>query len=260
MPPRRRLAPMSLFSRGYTPEIRDAIKCCVCKRRRPKSQYSNNQLNYLRQAVFDLGFSNIRDQQVAKCGPCTNAQVCEELCHRCGHYRAIDQFARNQRNRENPLCQPCMNYQMSLDPIDQPLAITEKVVVEDKDKGEEEEEELNSESAALSGSAARSRSGSVALSRSGSVALSGSAGRPQSVNELSDSPRQPKSLEQGIEKALVLHDDSTDSDSNGNRGFAKVKAHRPHRQPVPDPEPAPGWAPGTRKVNDGTPWKGGRFL
>ncbi|KAJ5383536.1 hypothetical protein N7517_001447 [Penicillium concentricum] len=251
MSQRRRRNPLSPFARGYTPEIREAmdrmpipneIKCCVCKRRRPKSQYSNNQLNYLRQAMFDLGYSNIRDQQVAKCGPCTNAQVCEELCHHCGHYRAIDQFARNQRNRENPICQPCMNYQMSLDPIDKDLAITDKAVVEEK--GKNEGEELNSESAA----------------HSESVPLSGSAGRPESV-DLSDSLGQPDSLECGIEKALVLHDDSSDSDSNANRGgFAKVKAHRPRQQPVPDPEPAPGWAPGTRKVNDGAPWKGGRFL
>ncbi|KXG48012.1 uncharacterized protein PGRI_018820 [Penicillium griseofulvum] len=272
MRPRHRLAPMSPYARGYTPEIRDAvdrtpipneIKCCVCKRRRPKSQYSNNQLNYLRQAIFHLGYSNIRDQQVAKCGPCTNAQVCEELCHYCGHYRAIDQFARNQRNRESPLCQPCMNYQMSLDAVDsddQPLAITEKVEVEDKDKEEEAEEELSSESGAPSGSVALSQSGSVALSRSGSGALSGSAEHSQSVDELSDSLSQPESLEQGVEKSLVLRNDSTDSDSNDAQGFAKVKAHRPHRQPVPAPELAPGWAPGTRKVNDGTPWKGGRFL
>ncbi|CAG8899305.1 unnamed protein product [Penicillium egyptiacum] len=152
--------------------------------------------------MFELGYSNIRDQQVAKCGPCTNAQVCEELCHNCGHYRAIDQFARNQRNRENPICQPCMNYQMSLDPVDsvdKPLAITDKVVVEDK--GEDEEEELNSESAG----------------RSGSV------GHAESV-DLFSSQSQPESLEQVIETALVLHDDSTDSDSSGNRsGFARVK-------------------------------------
>lgn len=241
---------MSPFAQGYTPQMREAvdrmpipneIKCCVCKRRRPKSLYSNNQLSYLRQAMFDLGYSNLRDQQVAKCGPCTNAQVCEGLCNRCGHYRAIDQFARNQRNRENPLCQPCMNYQMSLDPVDQPLAIMDKVVVEDK--GEDEEEEVNSESAG----------------RSGSVALSSSVGDPDPV-KVSRSVGWPGSLEQGIERALVLHDNSTDSEDKDNRGFARVKAHHAHQEPVPDPEPAPGWAPGTRKVNDGTPWKGGRFL
>ncbi|KAJ5850173.1 hypothetical protein N7455_010029 [Penicillium solitum] len=253
MPQQRRRPPVSPFAQGYTPQMREAvdrmpipseIKCCVCKRRRPKSLYSNNQLNYLRQAMFDLGYSNLRDQQVAKCGPCTNAQVCEELCHRCGHYRAIDQFARNQRNRENPLCQPCMNYQMSLDPADQPLAIKDKVVVENEGEEEEEEEEVNSESAG----------------RSGSVALSCSVGHPDSV-KLSGSVGWLESLEQGIERALVLHDDSTDSEGKDNRGgFARVKAHRGRQEPVPDPEPAPGWAPGTRKINDGTPWKGGRFL
>ena len=45
-----------------------------------------------------------------------------------------------------------MNYQMSLDPVDQPLAITDKAVVEDKGEGEDEKEELNSESAGQSGS------------------------------------------------------------------------------------------------------------
>lgn len=57
-----------------------------------------------------------------------------------------------------------MNYQMSLDPVDQPLAITDKVVVEDT--GDDEEEELDSESAG----------------RSEPVALSGSMERPESVN------------------------------------------------------------------------------
>lgn len=121
-----------------------------------------------------------------------------------------------------------MNYQMSLDPVDQPLAIMDKVVVEDK--GEDEEEEVNSESAG----------------RSGSVALSGSVGHPDSVKLsgsvgwlVSDqnyiSSRQvlvllmhilllQESLEQGIERALVLHDDSTDSKGKDNRGgFARVK-------------------------------------
>lgn len=56
-----------------------------------------------------------------------------------------------------------MNYQMSLDPADQPFAIKDKVVVENE--GEHEEEEVNSESAG----------------RSGSVALSGSVGHPDSV-------------------------------------------------------------------------------
>ncbi|KAI3161667.1 hypothetical protein DTO046C5_6184 [Penicillium roqueforti] len=253
MPPRRKRLPASPFARGYTPQMRAAvdripipneIKCCVCKRHRPQSQYSKNQLGYLRRAMFDLGYNSIYDQQVAKCGPCTNAQVCEELCHRCGHYRAIDQFARNQRNRDSPICQPCMNYQMSLDPADQPLAITDKTVVEDQvededeDEDEEEEEELNSES----------------------VGHFGSIGQPESV-DIFGSTGQAESLEQGIETALVLHDDSTDSDGNESRnGFARVKAHRPRQAPVPEPEPAPGWAPGTRKINDGTPWKGGRYL
>ncbi|KOS37708.1 hypothetical protein ACN38_g11498 [Penicillium nordicum] len=197
--------------------------------------------------MFDLGYSSLRDQQVAKCGPCTNAQICEELCHRCGHYRAIDQFARNQRNREDPLCQPCMNYQMSLDPADQPLAITNKVVTGDEggDEAEDEEEEVNSESAG----------------HSESVALSGSMGHSDSV-KLSGSVCWLESLGQGIERALVLHDDSTDSEDKDKRsgGFARVKAHRGRQEAVPDPEPAPGWAPGTRKINDGTPWKGGRFI
>jgi hypothetical protein len=103
-----------------------------------------------------------------------------------------------------------MNYQMSLDAVDsddQPLAITEKVVVEDKDKEEEAEEELSSESGALSGSVALSRSGSVAFSRFGSVALSGSAGHPQSVDELSDSLSQPVSDQNYIisHQVLVTH-------------------------------------------------------
>lgn len=48
------------------------------------------------------------------------------------------------------------NYQMSLDPADQPLAITDKTVVEDQvedeDEDEDEEEELNSESVGHFGS------------------------------------------------------------------------------------------------------------
>jgi hypothetical protein len=69
-----------------------------------------------------------------------------------------------------------MNYQMSLDPADKPLAIKDKTVVEDKGEGEDEDEELNSESAG----------------RSGSVALSGSVGHPESPDLLS-STSQPVS-------------------------------------------------------------------
>lgn len=121
-----------------------------------------------------------------------------------------------------------MNYQMSLDPADQPLAITDKVVVENE--GEDEEEEVNSESAG----------------RSGSVALSGSVGHPDSIklsvsvgwsvsgqNYISSGQDfvllmhvllLQESLEQGIEQALVLRDDSTDSEGKDNRGgFARVK-------------------------------------
>lgn len=121
-----------------------------------------------------------------------------------------------------------MNYQMSLDPADQPLAITDKVVAE----GEEgdEEEEVNSESAG--------RSGSVALSGSvghpDSVMLSGSVGWLVSDQNYIGSGQVlvllmyilllQESLEQGTERALVLHDDSTDSEGKDKRGgFARVK-------------------------------------
>lgn len=78
-----------------------------------------------------------------------------------------------------------MNYQMSLDPVDQPLAITDKVVVEDKT--EDEDEELNSESAG----------------RSGSVALSGSVGRAESV-DLFSSLSQSVSEQNYISSGQVL--------------------------------------------------------
>lgn len=121
-----------------------------------------------------------------------------------------------------------MNYQMSLDPADQPLAITDKVVVENE--GEDEEEEVSSESAG--------RSGSVALSGSvghpDSVKLSGSVGWSVSGQNYISSGQVfvllmhvlllQESLEQGIEQALVLRDDSTDSEGKDNRGgFARVK-------------------------------------
>lgn len=120
-----------------------------------------------------------------------------------------------------------MNYQMSLDPVDQPLAIMDKVVVEDK--GEDEEEEVNSESAG--------RSGSVALSSSvgdpDPVKVSRSVGWPVSDQNYISSGQilvllmhillLQGSLEQGIERALVLHDNSTDSEDKDNRGFARVK-------------------------------------
>ncbi|KAJ5467045.1 hypothetical protein N7475_004797 [Penicillium sp. IBT 31633x] len=240
MASRRRRPLLSPYVPGYSPQVVDAlirmpipneIKCCVCKRRRPKSQYSNNQLNYLRQALFDFGYSTIRNQSVAKCGPCTNAQVCEEMCHRCGHYRAIDQFARNQRNRDTPICQPCMNYQLSLDPNDQPLAIEDKT---ESAHDDEEEEEPNSET--------------VAFSDSGSLSqLEG---------------QSSGSLDQTLETALILRDDylELEAEEKNSGGFARVRAHRSRKAPVPEPEPAPGWAPGTRKVDDGKPFRGGRFL
>jgi hypothetical protein len=88
-----------------------------------------------------------------------------------------------------------MNYQMSLDPADQPLAITDKAVVRDKGggerEGEDEEEELNSESAG----------------RSGSVAPSGSAGHPESADLLS-STSQPVSDQNYIsydKPSLLMH-------------------------------------------------------
>ncbi|KAJ5772999.1 hypothetical protein N7457_007895 [Penicillium paradoxum] len=237
MPQRRRRSFMNSYTRGYTPQMREAIKCCVCKRRRPKSQYSNNQLNYLRQAMFEIGYSHVHNQSVAKCGPCANAQVCEEMCHRCGHYRAIDQFARNQRSRESPICQPCMNYQLSLDPNDQPLAI-------EAAHDEDEDEEPNA--------------GSITYSDSGSMSqLEGQS----SYGILMLSLTTKWSVNGSSENALVLRDDSAGLEITGNTsGFARVKAHRSHQTPVPEPEPAPGWAPGTRKADDGKPFRGARFL
>ena len=76
-----------------------------------------------------------------------------------------------------------MNYQMSLDPADQPLAIKNKAVIEDKteDDDEDEEEELNS----------------------GSVALSGSVGQPQSI-DIFGSIGQPVSYQNDISSGQVL--------------------------------------------------------
>lgn len=45
----------------------------------------------------------MENQQIAKCVPCTNSQVVDLLCHSCGHILDIDQFARNQRVRDDPV-------------------------------------------------------------------------------------------------------------------------------------------------------------
>jgi hypothetical protein len=59
-----------------------------------------------------------------------------------------------------------MNYQMSLDPVDQPLAIKDKAVVEDKGEGEDEDEELDSEPAGRSGSVGHPESADLLSSTS----------------------------------------------------------------------------------------------
>lgn len=126
-----------------------------------------------------------------------------------------------------------MNYQMSLDPADQPLAITNKVVTGDEggDEAEDEEEEVNSESAGHSESVALSGS----MGHSDSVKLSGSVCWLVSDQNYISSGQVlvllmhilllQESLGQGIERALVLHDDSTDSEDKDKRsgGFARVK-------------------------------------
>ncbi|OQE47452.1 hypothetical protein PENCOP_c001G05038 [Penicillium coprophilum] len=260
MPQQRRWAPLNPFARGYTQEIKEAMNRMpipnesvffIClgidllivigsnvvfasgvaqnpSTRAISSTTSARQYSNLATVAFVTNrLLNVVHAQMLK------------FVKNCAAIAATTVPSINSPEIKEILCQPCMNYQMSLNPIDQPLAITDKVAV--GKNGNNEEEELNSESAA----------------HSGSVALSGSAGCPESV-DLFDSLGQPECLERGIEKALVLRDGSSDSDSNARRGgFAKVKAHRPRQQPVPDPEPAPGWAPGTRKANDGTPWKGG---
>ncbi|KAJ6052208.1 hypothetical protein N7499_011591 [Penicillium canescens] len=128
----RRKRPSKLYPRGYDEEVRQAldridlpalITCCVCHSARPQFEYSSNQLSYLREAIFDEGFDIIPIQEVAKCVTCSQTQVVELKCNLCGHYRGIDYFSRNQRSRETPNCQPCMDYQMSIDPEAEMIAM-----------------------------------------------------------------------------------------------------------------------------------------
>ncbi|KAJ5129389.1 uncharacterized protein N7515_005428 [Penicillium bovifimosum] len=233
MPQRRRGGVLSPYSRGYSPQIKEAVEhmpipneCCVCKQHRPQFQYSNNQLNYLRQAIFDSGYDVVHKQLVAKCLPCTNGQKCEEMCFRCKHIRGIDQFARNQRIRDNPICQPCMKYEQSLNynNPDGVLALT------DKAEGAEDEAEKNEPT-----------SGSVPGSNLGSL-------RQLEWHNTTG-------LDQSPEKALVLDDGSVEKDGKRKAGgFAKVKAH------YPKPEPAPGWTPGNRTIDDRTPLEEKPFI
>ncbi|KAJ5549924.1 hypothetical protein N7535_002132 [Penicillium sp. DV-2018c] len=230
MPPRGRGGAVTRYSRGYSAQIREAveripvpreIRCCICNNTRPQSFYSDAQLNFLRQAIFKRGYGKMHKQLVAKCLPCTNAQACEDKCFLCGHYLGIDQFAGSQRPQENPICEPCMKHQLSLESNDQRLALT------DKAEGAEDEAEEN-----------------------GPISGSGSGCAKQiewhSLNE----------SDQSFDKALVLYDDSVEKDGeNRVGGFARVKNHRPRPAPTPDSEPAPGRAPIPRKMNDAGPLK-----
>ncbi|OGE51405.1 hypothetical protein PENARI_c013G05688 [Penicillium arizonense] len=120
----RRKRPSKLYPRGYDEEVRQALdRIDLPAFARSQFEYSSNQLSYLREAIFDEGFDIIPTQEVAKCVTCSQSQVVELKCNLCGHYRGIDYFSRNQRTRETPYCQPCMDYQMSIDPEAEMIAM-----------------------------------------------------------------------------------------------------------------------------------------
>ncbi|KAJ5856079.1 uncharacterized protein N7529_010023 [Penicillium soppii] len=186
-------------------------------------QYSNSQLTKLRRASYkDYGFDFVK-QQVAKCAPCANSQIVELKCYKCGHILDISQFSKNQRIREEPLCQPCMNYQQSLDAGGKPPSL---------EPPEEEDEDITD-----------------------LQSLTEDVGLTLQESDVFD-----------IDTALVQFQRSgclvASSDEIYKRKslFDKVKAHRASPTPVDEPTPAPGWTSDGINVNDGTPWKGYKYI
>ncbi|KAJ5613160.1 hypothetical protein N7510_006354 [Penicillium lagena] len=84
--------------------------CTICKQPCPQETFSKSQLLALRNAVASQGYQFLNLQDIAKCTPCASSVICERKCHLCGRFQGIDDFSRNQRTREHPICFRCMNF------------------------------------------------------------------------------------------------------------------------------------------------------
>ncbi|KAJ5322479.1 hypothetical protein N7452_010768 [Penicillium brevicompactum] len=204
------------------------IVCSVCNKSQARSQYSTSQITKLHRAMIRNVTLDVHTQQLAKCMHCANTQVVELKCHNCGYILEIDQFSRNQRIREDPLCQPCMNYQLSLDSCGN--------LPTQEDNGDED----------ITGSALVR--GMTETADSGSSYELTDSGSTSAVALYSRNIGAPGSSSGGqLEK--------------GKSGFDKVKAHRGHRAPVKEPKPAPGWtSSGVTGPKSEGPWEGYKFI
>jgi hypothetical protein len=85
------------------------LKCSVCHKNKPQSQYSTKQLNDVRFKVFRNG-ANAIIGGAAKCSSCTGKQRTEMACNRCDRVKDLDKFSLAQRRKRDPVSYaPCLS-------------------------------------------------------------------------------------------------------------------------------------------------------
>ncbi|CAL5868191.1 uncharacterized protein PFLUO_LOCUS2415 [Penicillium psychrofluorescens] len=207
------------FSGGWSSSLQrevEAIKlpselmCTICKQPCPQETFSKNQLIALRSAVASKGYEFLNQQDIAKCTPCASSVICERKCHFCGRFQGIDDFSRNQRTREHPICFRCMNFSHA--------------------------DEVGTLEAAIDSAPPRDS------------ATDDTHSRTQSLLEESTDYDDNKSMAlvlQGSNRSVqatetgTAYSERSKENHTGKPGFARIKAYKPpkeERAPVPEPE------------------------
>ncbi|KAF3905879.1 hypothetical protein AA313_de0208920 [Arthrobotrys entomopaga] len=75
------------------------IRCCVCKRDKPHSQYSARQLGKFKASIYQpyAPGGRVRSDPKTTCKACTPDQTTELTCIVCGETNGLDHFAKTQR-------------------------------------------------------------------------------------------------------------------------------------------------------------------
>ncbi|PYI07612.1 hypothetical protein BO78DRAFT_396234 [Aspergillus sclerotiicarbonarius CBS 121057] len=116
----------SAYSGGYSQSIKrqidsvvlpEKIKCGTCKKFRFIHAFSNRQLETLRNAVVVQG-ARATTSGHARCLTCTGGSLAELKCSTCDQVKAVDEFAKNQRQaRDSARCLNCVQKHSETEPL-----------------------------------------------------------------------------------------------------------------------------------------------